>query len=243
MLKVGLRICAVTVLALSVAFHLHLVLVRILPSALACEVIYWTSFLFFGVVLMLSGGNGPWSWTQIPDSFAYLATIVLLATAGWIIVRSRQGYPIRLFGWAPRIQPKRLAWALALTGIIYPVVMAIISYPESYYPNPLDRLADAILGILLLTVPPFLSGGILAWLVGVPKTVWLAGLLGFLTWPSAIVTLYCKMYEDSWYPLFMAITGILVATGIVAFGYALRSSFRNGTEARPRINSASEERY
>jgi len=242
-LRVGLQVCAVTLLVLIVVFQLQGLAVRILPPALGCEVTYWTLFLFLGVIAMLGGCNEPWSWTQIPHTFAYLATIVLLIAVGWTLVRSRQGYPIRLLGWAPRIQPKWLAWALALTGIIYPVVMAIISYPESYYPNPLDRLADAIGGILLFTVPPSLSGGILAWLVGVPKTVWLAGLLCFLTWPSAIVTLYCRMHDKSWYPLFMAITGILVATGIVAFGYAVAWAHRHRKEAPARTNSGRSEDY
>ncbi len=229
-LRVGLQVCAVTLLALIVAFQLEGLAGSILPPALGCEVSYWTQLLLFGIDVLLGGCNEPWSWTQIPETLAYLGTIVLLIAVGWILVRSRQGYPIRLLGWAPRIQPKRLVWALFLTGAIYPAIHGVMQYSESYYPYPVERLADSLGVALFHTIPHFLAGCFLAWLVKAPKAVWLAGLLGFLIGPSAMWTLYFKMHGKSWYPLFMAITGILVATGIVAFGYALRSSFRDAKE-------------
>jgi len=195
-LRVLSQICGAALFWLIVAPELLGLADRVLPPRMAFEFRHWADYVLFGASNHYGRDNWDWTWPQIPHSLAFFATILLLAGAGWTAIRSWQGLAPRFLGWQPQMKAKRLVPTLVVIGSVYPAVIVGFYY-KSPYPVPIERIADTIGGILLLTVPPFLNGGILAWLVGAPRTVWLAGVMGPATLRSTLQTLYLWRYDDS----------------------------------------------
>ena len=220
------RVAAVVLLCALVFNQLRYLANSILPPAFLWDNPYYC-LLVWGFVPMMAGAIGPWSWVQIPRTFVLLASSVVLGGGGWVTERARQGFPVRFLVWQPRFSPLKLSVLLALAGVVCPAVLMVWDHVTYLRSDLLPPLGAGVLPLLLLTVPTFLAGGLLAALLDqANKSEWWAGVMGAMGlaagWRAFLLA--CVSEPGSvWGPL-AAIAALLSLGAIVAFGYALKST-------------------
>ncbi len=216
------RVGGVMLLCPLVTLHLFVLTMWILPPVWGGDLIYWVGLLFVGA----EGhpvGDEHWSWMKIPPTLAVLALFVMLAGAGWVLVRARQGLPLSFCRWKPKHRAAKLGLLLALAGALYLVVLVIYDNVRSPYADPGDWLSDALVILLLFAVPPFLTGCLLALLCRARKSEWLAGVLCIMALAAgrSAHSLLIIVGLSAWKPVAAAAVVLLLA-GAIAIRYALR---------------------
>lgn len=220
------RVGAVVLLCALVFNQLRYLANSILPPAFVWDSPYYCP-LVWGFVPMMAGTFGPWSWVQIPRTFALLASSLVLGGAGWVAERARQGFPARLLVWQPRFSPLKLSVLLALGGVVCPAVLMVWDHVIYLRSDLIPPVGAGLFPLVFLTVPAFLAGRLLAALLEqANKSEWWAGVIGAMGLAAGrcAFLLGCGFEPASvWGPL--AVLAALLSLGaIVAFGYALRST-------------------
>ncbi len=150
----------------------------ILPGAWSYVIAWWALLILFGGVDLFGGFDEPWSWVQIPESVALLATFAALAAVGWVVQRIGQGLPVRFGRWEPKLPATKLTVLLALIGTIYPVVLSAPTYFRWRDESLAEALWYAAGTFLSYIVLAFFAGGVLAMLSAARKSEWWASALG-----------------------------------------------------------------